>query len=117
MALPTTGYRGPGRSLATSNINTTSHPNLTLAQSTALARKASLNALTALQEDSPPSPPKMLGGDGREIEVGDAVDVPGDMNGFVKFIGPVRGKKGIFAGVELSKEFSKRGKNDGDVDG
>jgi dynactin complex subunit len=59
----------------------------------------------------------MLGGDGREIGVGHLVDVPGDMHGQVKFIGPVRGKKGIFAGVELSKEFAKRGKNDGDVDG
>ena|ERR1700753_2359806 len=116
MALPT-GHRGPGRFLATSNINTTSHLNLSLAHSTVLARKASLNALTAAQDNAPPSPPKMLGGDGREIEVGDAVDVPGEMNGFVKFIGPVKGKKGIFAGVELSKEFAKRGKNDGDVEG
>ena len=59
----------------------------------------------------------MLGGDGQEIEVGDAVDVPGAMHGIVKFIGTVRGKKGTFAGVELSKEYSVRGKNDGDVDG
>ncbi|KAF2281260.1 uncharacterized protein EI97DRAFT_367792 [Westerdykella ornata] len=58
-----------------------------------------------------------MGGDGQEIEVGDLVDVPGGMHGTVKFIGSVRGKKGVFAGVELSREFAARGKNDGDVDG
>ena len=51
------------------------------------------------------------------LEVGDTVDVPGGMHGVVKFIGEVRGKKGIFAGVELSREFAARGKNDGDVEG
>jgi dynactin complex subunit len=56
-------------------------------------------------------------GDGQEIEIGDLVDVPGSMYGLVKFIGSVHGKKGVFAGVELSKEFAARGKNDGDVDG
>jgi dynactin complex subunit len=59
----------------------------------------------------------MTGGDGRELYVGDTVDVPGGMHGTVKFVGTVRGKKGVFAGVELSKEFAARGKNDGDVDG
>ncbi|KAI9802237.1 MAG: hypothetical protein M1825_002958 [Sarcosagium campestre] len=52
-----------------------------------------------------------------EIEVGDAVDVPGAMHGTVRFIGSVKGKKGTFAGVELSREFASRGKNDGDVEG
>ena len=51
------------------------------------------------------------------VEVGDTVDVPGAMYGVVKFMGEVRGKKGVFAGVELSKEFAARGKNDGDVEG
>ncbi|OCK81045.1 hypothetical protein K432DRAFT_296398 [Lepidopterella palustris CBS 459.81] len=59
----------------------------------------------------------MAGGDGQDIEVGDTVDVPGGMHGMVKFIGNVLGKKGVFAGVELSREFAARGKNDGDVDG
>ncbi|KAK3208331.1 hypothetical protein GRF29_77g355847 [Pseudopithomyces chartarum] len=58
-----------------------------------------------------------MGADGRELEVGDLVDVPGSMTGVVKFIGSVRGKPGVFAGVELSKQFAARGKNDGDVDG
>ncbi|KAF2662916.1 hypothetical protein K491DRAFT_584766 [Lophiostoma macrostomum CBS 122681] len=58
-----------------------------------------------------------MGGDGQDIDVGDTVDVPGGMHGVVKFIGSVRGKKGVFGGVELSREFAVRGKNDGDVDG
>lgn len=51
------------------------------------------------------------------LEVGDPVDVPGGMHGVVKFIGEVQGKKGVFAGVELSREWAARGKNDGDVEG
>ena len=53
----------------------------------------------------------------QNLEVGDRVDVPGMMHGTIKFIGEVKGKKGHFAGVELSKEFASKGKNDGDVDG
>ncbi len=53
----------------------------------------------------------------QNLEVGDVVDVPGSMHGTIKFIGEVKGKKGHFAGVELSKEFAAKGKNDGDVDG
>jgi dynactin complex subunit len=55
---------------------------------------------------------------GREVEVGDLVDVPGDMYGVVKFVGKIKGKgPTMFAGVELASEFAGRGKNDGDVDG
>lgn len=53
----------------------------------------------------------------KDLDIGDTVDVPGGMHGTVKFIGEVQGKKGIFAGVELNKEWAARGKNDGDVDG
>ena len=53
----------------------------------------------------------------QNLEVGDMVDVPGMMHGIIKFIGEVKGKKGHFAGVELSKEFAAKGKNNGDVDG
>ena len=53
----------------------------------------------------------------KNLDIGDSVDVPGGMHGIVKFIGEVRGKKGIFAGVELNKEWAARGKNDGDVEG
>lgn len=52
-----------------------------------------------------------------DVEVGDTVSVPGGMTGIVKYLGSVDGKKGVFAGVELSSEYANRGKNDGDVDG
>ncbi|EGO52299.1 hypothetical protein NEUTE1DRAFT_71737 [Neurospora tetrasperma FGSC 2508] len=54
---------------------------------------------------------------GDEITIGDMVEVPGNMTGTVRFIGSVDGRKGIFAGVELHREFASRGKNSGDVDG
>ncbi|KAK8256361.1 hypothetical protein IWZ00DRAFT_432990 [Phyllosticta capitalensis] len=63
------------------------------------------------------SGPANLGGDGQPLTVGDIVDVPGQMHGTVKFIGAVKAKNGTFVGVELSKEFASRGKNDGNVDG
>lgn len=67
-----------------------------------------------------PVPNRTVNGDrvgNRDLVVGDVVDVPGGMHGTVKFIGEVKGKKGIFAGVELSREWAARGKNDGDVEG
>lgn len=67
-----------------------------------------------------PVPNRTVNGDrvgNRDLVVGDMVDVPGGMHGTVKFIGEVKGKKGIFAGVELSREWAARGKNDGDVEG
>ncbi len=90
-----------------------SSPNLSLSAQQQFARKASLNALVGV--GSPPS--SRMGADGQDLSVGDIVDVPGSMHGVVKFIGSVRGKKGVFAGVELSREYAQRGKNDGEVDG
>ncbi|OJD14877.1 hypothetical protein AJ78_04824 [Emergomyces pasteurianus Ep9510] len=52
-----------------------------------------------------------------DIQVGDLVNVPGGMYGTVKFIGPVAGKPGRFAGIELAPEHAGRGKNNGDVEG
>lgn len=52
-----------------------------------------------------------------DIEVGDIVDTPGGLHGVVKFVGSVRGKGGLFLGVELEGELSGKGKNDGTVDG
>lgn len=49
--------------------------------------------------------------------MGDTVDVPGGMFGVVKYTGEVRGKKGVFAGVQLAPEFASKGRNNGDVDG
>lgn len=65
-----------------------------------------------------PSPftPGRLGGSD-SLTIGDAVDVPGNMTGTVRFVGSVAGRKGTFAGVELHREFAMRGKNSGDVDG
>lgn len=106
----------------------------------ALARKSSLSALThgslatipdasagyalsAVLNANSQTPGNMAqftparGVNGEDLDVGDLVDVPGNMHGTVRFIGNVDGKKGTFAGVELSEEFAKRGKNNGDVDG
>jgi hypothetical protein len=93
---------------------TASSPNLSLNASKNIARQASLSALVGGQQASPSS---RMGADGRDIGVGDLVDVPGGMNGVVKFVGGIRGKQGVFAGVELSREYAARGKNDGAVDG
>lgn len=88
-------------------------PSNPLSQSTA-GRKTSLMALNAQQDPRTPSAPGQMSG---ELEVGDAVNVPGAMHGIVKFIGSVKGKNGTFVGVELSREFASRGKNDGEVEG
>ncbi|KAK4673258.1 hypothetical protein QC763_110280 [Podospora pseudopauciseta] len=67
-----------------------------------------------------PSPltPGRLGGaaGGEDVQVGDVIDVPGNMTGTIRFIGPVTGRKGTFVGVELHPDFAGRGKNSGDVD-
>ncbi|ROT37306.1 hypothetical protein SODALDRAFT_193966 [Sodiomyces alkalinus F11] len=110
----------------------------------ALARKGSLAALTqsslaaipdvsetygiesVLTESPSPEKSKMVPttpgrspgpGLGEDLAVGDAVDVPGNMHGTVRFVGSVHGKKGVFAGIELHPDFAVRGKNSGDVDG
>ena len=59
------------------------------------------------------------GGSGGDefLEIGDPVEVPGGMDGTVKFVGEVRGKQGYFVGVELSRNWAHRGKNDGDAEG
>lgn len=100
-----------------------------------LARKGSLAALTSgslatipdatesygttTLSETPskmgPLTPARSTGDG--LAVGDAVDVPGNMHGTVRFIGTVAGRKGTFAGVELHPDYASRGKNSGDVDG
>ncbi|KAG9532552.1 hypothetical protein KCU93_g889, partial [Aureobasidium melanogenum] len=77
-------------------------------------REASLNALTGNTPRSPASTTTMADS---PVALGDMVNVPGDMYGTVKFVGPVRGKQGKFIGVELASQFAARGKNDDDVDG
>lgn len=92
-------------------------------------RKGSVAALTSgslasIPDDSetyaqsqmmPPLTPSRLSTE--PVTVGDLVDVPGNMYGWVRFIGSVAGRKGVFAGVELHPDHASRGKNSGDVDG
>lgn len=52
-----------------------------------------------------------------ELQIGDSVNVPGGMDGTVKFVGEVNGKPGYFVGVELSRKWAARGKNDGEAEG
>jgi hypothetical protein len=74
-------------------------------------------------DDPESSSPRRMGpltparGPADDLGVGDIVDVPGNMQGTVRFVGSVAGRKGTFAGVELHPQFDGRGKNSGDVDG
>lgn len=119
MSLHTPRRLGPARP---SLHPTASSPNLSLAASKNMARQASLSALVGgapspANRTGALSPANKTGADGQTIGVGDAVDVPGGMHGVVHFVGAIRGKAGVFAGVELSSEYAPRGKNNGEVDG
>ena len=133
--------KAPGFGLATAstpNLNQlySSHsPVSSRLAPPALSRKASFPALTqnslaSIPDDTeayassvltndkmpaPLTPGRPGGGDG--LGVGDTVEVPGNMQGTVRFIGSVNGRKGTFVGVDLHPEFAQRGKNSGDVDG
>ncbi|KAK9456122.1 hypothetical protein V1511DRAFT_496608 [Dipodascopsis uninucleata] len=52
-----------------------------------------------------------------DFSVGDTVYVPGGMQGVIMYIGPVHGRGGEFAGVDLIGDDMARGKNNGTVDG
>ncbi|KAK0618132.1 hypothetical protein B0T17DRAFT_324851 [Bombardia bombarda] len=77
------------------------------------------SVLTNDNDENMPSPftPGRLTVTDEQVDVGDMVDVPGNMTGTVRFVGSVAGRKGTFAGVELHRDFASRGKNSGDVDG
>lgn len=83
-------------------LGTSNSPNFARSTATRDHIKDSYNALVG------PEP---------EFNLGDQVNVPGDMSGTVRFIGTVHGKPGNFLGVELFEEYAPRGKNDGSVDG
>lgn len=132
--------RRPGRlggigTASTPNLNQIysqqANPSRLAAGPPSLTRKASFAALTqsslaSIPDDSevyplngdrmPPLTPGRLAPPS-DVQIGDTVDVPGNMLGTVRFIGTVAGRKGTFAGVELHREFAARGKNSGDVDG
>ncbi|KAF3932457.1 hypothetical protein ABW19_dt0203068 [Dactylella cylindrospora] len=110
----------PRRSLARlrpSGAGTPSMPPVPppmLSPDTLLARKQSFNQLT--QNSS--SKDSGYGGDSDGgLEIGDKVNVPGGMYGVVKFVGTVKGKPGVFVGVELEGPHAVNGKNDGTVEG
>ncbi|RYC63168.1 hypothetical protein CHU98_g3044 [Xylaria longipes] len=130
--------------VSTPNLNSLYSAHSRLAPATGpLARKASLAALTpgslaSIPDDTesyplhsvlneptsarkmPPMPPLTPGkgaGPVEDFAIGDAVEVPGNMMGTVRFVGSVAGRRGVFAGVELHSEYALRGKNSGDVDG
>lgn len=100
----------PGLQRSGIRKTTASSPSLRSISTAEINRKASLQALNGR---TMPATPVSNG----SLDVGDMVNVPGDMYGTVRFIGSVRGKPGRFVGVELDQEFAAKGKNDGDVDG
>lgn len=132
--------RRPTLTASTPNLNHAYAQTSRLAPS-ALSRKTSLATLTpstlasipdasenyplhTVLSDStqnglmaPATPGRLAAPGGGDVHVGDVVDVPGNMQGTVRFVGAVQGKNGVFAGVELNPEYLARGKNSGDVDG
>ena len=119
MATPLTPT--PRRSLARLRPSATATPGMPpvpppmLSPDTLLARKQSFQQLT--QNSS--SKDSGYGGDSSDggLEIGDSVNVPGGMYGTVKFVGNVKGKPGVFVGVELEGPHAVNGKNDGTVEG
>lgn len=87
----------------------------TRAQARAEAANNQASASSHATTDDMSSPSEQ--GTGVELDVGDIVNLPGDMYGTVKFIGSIRGKDGRFVGIELDKAFAAKGKNNGDFNG
>lgn len=55
---------------------------------------------------------------GRQFEIGDGVRIESlGFEGVMRFVGPIEGKPGEWAGVELGGGFVGKGKNDGSVNG
>ncbi|KAF3762412.1 hypothetical protein M406DRAFT_341643 [Cryphonectria parasitica EP155] len=97
----------------------TSNSLATIPDASEIYALATLNGSSSPNNKMAPSPltPRAGAAFGGDVTVGDTVDVPGDMQGMVRFVGTIPGKKGVFAGVELRPDFAPRGKNNGDVDG
>lgn len=91
-------------------------PRMATYSGTPRARPSLRNLASSTFSTTTPTMTRTTGGGG-DIEVGDKVSVPGGMDGTVKFVGEIRGKQGSFVGVELSRQWAARGKNDGNVDG
>ena len=55
---------------------------------------------------------------GKTFEIGDNVRLESlGFEGVLRYLGPIDGKPGQFAGVELLEGFAGRGKNDGSAGG
>ena len=55
---------------------------------------------------------------GKRFEIGDNVRLASlGFEGVLRYLGPIDGKPGQFAGVELLEGFAGRGKNDGSAGG
>jgi hypothetical protein len=52
-----------------------------------------------------------------DFQVGDTVEVPGGVDGVLMYLGEVKGKDGLFAGVELSEKWASKGRHDGSAGG
>jgi hypothetical protein len=88
-----------------------------MAYATPRHRPSLRNIGVAPNTTSTPAMTRKQGEADTDIGIGDTVEVPGGMDGIVKFVGQVKGKQGFFVGVELSKKWASRGKNDGDAEG
>lgn len=51
------------------------------------------------------------------INVGDKVRLPEGQLGILRYVGPIIGKSGDFAGVELLGEWSSQGRHNGEFNG
>ncbi|WFD18625.1 hypothetical protein MCAP1_000831 [Malassezia caprae] len=75
-------------------------------------RTQSLRSRTPSRVDATPSRRE------RALEVGDAVSFEGtDLTGVLRYLGPVHGRDGVFAGLELTGLSYGQGKNDGTIQG
>jgi hypothetical protein len=108
----------PSRAASSSFRTPTAKPRSSLSAQTApMARTASTSRPTTPTTESrrrAMPPPKR---EEFRASVGDHVCIAslGNFEGRVRYIGPIEGKVGTFAGIELDAGFAGKGKNDGSV--
>lgn len=52
-----------------------------------------------------------------KLSIGDKVTLPDGQSAILRYIGPIQGKDGEFAGVELTGDFVSMGKHSGTYEG
>ena len=111
----------PSRATSSSFRTPTAKPRSSLSAQTApIARTASTSRPTTPTTESRSRrampPPRR---EEFQPAVGDHVCIAslGNFEGVVRYIGPIEGKVGTFAGIELDAGFAGKGKNDGSVAG